>query len=150
MFFSTTWTTKFLCWWSIFNWLWSELFTGNTSEYIESNGKSKWWTVCLIIDQCNLSDKDFFSYCRNNPRFPCPCTLDQAVVDNRFSRLSSETSYESSQNIICYAPMSTSWIRSGWTWKQLRTQVWNKFCFFSIEQTDYMWNIFVDMLLYFK
>ncbi|UJR15672.1 hypothetical protein I4U23_002606 [Adineta vaga] len=58
----------------------------------------------------------------NNPRFPCPCTLGQARADRRFSRLSSETFYESSQNVVCYGPMILNWVRWKSSFKNLRPQ----------------------------
>ncbi|CAF1151504.1 unnamed protein product [Rotaria sp. Silwood1] len=59
---------------------------------------------------------------RINPRFPCPCTLRQAQIDTRFGRLFSETQYELSQNIVCYAPRTTSWINISWKFQLLRSQ----------------------------
>jgi hypothetical protein len=76
----------------------------------------------------------WFSF-RNNPPNPCPCSLGQAQIDRRFSRLNSETSYETAQGVICYGPMTTSWIRWGWNFRPLRTQVNTKiFLFFSKQK----------------
>ena len=71
--------------------------------------------------------------CRNNPRFPCPCTLRQAQIDGRLGRLASETAYETSQHVVCYAPMTSNWIRLRWTTKLLRPQV-GSFIFRSVPQ----------------
>ncbi len=120
--FSPTSKKKLLCWRSIFESMWSELFTRNSNKYFTSWGKSKWYNVCIglwsVIDLIG-----FLIVFRINPRFPCPCTLGQAQADARFVRLFSETNYETSQNIICYAPMTTNWIRLGSTSKLLKSQV---------------------------
>ncbi len=71
---------------------------------------------------------------RNNPQNPCPCSLGQAQIDRRFSRLYSETSYETSQGVICYGPLTTSWIRLGWNFQPLRTQVNRKI--FLVTKTE--------------
>ncbi|CAF3944032.1 unnamed protein product, partial [Rotaria magnacalcarata] len=57
-----------------------------------------------------------------NPRFPCPCTLRQAQVDTRFGRLLSETKYEITQNLTCYAPRTFNSIYLGGTYKLLKSQ----------------------------
>ncbi|CAF0765818.1 unnamed protein product, partial [Didymodactylos carnosus] len=39
-----------------------------------------------------------------NPRFPCPCTYDQILKDQRFISLNNENQYEKFNNIICFGP----------------------------------------------
>ncbi|CAF0850637.1 unnamed protein product [Rotaria sp. Silwood1] len=58
----------------------------------------------------------------NNPRFPCPCSLGQAIADRRFSRLNSETNYERLKRLACFGPLITVWIPVGFNFKALRAQ----------------------------
>ncbi|CAF4415936.1 unnamed protein product, partial [Rotaria sp. Silwood2] len=58
----------------------------------------------------------------NNPRFPCPCSLGQALADRRFGRLNSETAYERSKRVVCFGPLITVWIPIGFNFKVLRAQ----------------------------
>lgn len=60
---------------------------------------------------------------RLNPRFPCPCTLRQAEFDTLFGRLFSETQYEISQNLVCYAPRIFTTIYLNGLPKLLKSQV---------------------------
>ena len=78
---------------------------------------------------------------RNNPRFPCPCTLGQARIDPRFRPLNSEYWYESQQGLVCYGPVTRNYIRVGWgwnlwnfgwRWKELKSQV-NLNCFIRLN-----------------
>lgn len=58
-----------------------------------------------------------------NPRFPCPCTFAQARVDRRFAQLFSENYYERLQSLVCYGPMTRTWVRVNGVVRFLRSQV---------------------------
>lgn len=77
--------------------------------------------MSLYITKTIYEQENFFY--RNNPRNPCPCTFNQAWRDRRFAPLYSESYYEYLQGVFCFGPLTTSWVRVGWYFKPLRSQV---------------------------
>lgn len=100
---------------------------------------------CMYCIVSFVNSKLLFYECRNNPRVPCPCTLGQAEADGRFGRLFSETSYELSQSLVCFAPMTLQWIWLGGNgFRILRSQV--KSCRRHVFHNKALYAL-VDMLL---
>lgn len=102
--------------------MWSELYGRNEFQQYVSFGEFKRCSVCIFYEDDYFINSIWFLF-RNNPRNPCPCTLDQAQRDRRFYRLWSETLYEYYQGVACYGPSTTSWIFFRGSWKMLRSQV---------------------------
>ncbi|CAF1679773.1 unnamed protein product [Rotaria magnacalcarata] len=97
--------------------------SSNQNSYIGSILLTQCYVSYLKqITYYNLNPSENLNDDIHNPRFPCPCTIGQARSDRRFSALSSENKYERSQNLRCYAPISTSWIRVGFGFKLLKSQ----------------------------